>query len=133
MKEDLIHELYFYTLQHTDENFIHQYAVDTYTAQIADHTTKPIAIIFALIGLYLHIERGFTGKQVQQAHMHLAELPKLYPIIHLPVKRGAIQVQDVLLATPGKDRDQMIINWSFSVWDAYRDSHGIIAQLVTSL
>jgi hypothetical protein len=53
---DLFHELSFYTLSHGDPAFIHQNSVDAYTAQHADETTKPIAVVFALIGLYLHLE-----------------------------------------------------------------------------
>jgi hypothetical protein len=47
-------ELLYYTLCHQDIGyFIHQHVVDAYTAQTADNNTKPIAIIFALVGLYL--------------------------------------------------------------------------------
>ena len=70
--DDLYNQLALYTLAHPDPRFIHQLVVDAYTAQNADDNTKPIALVFALIGLYLHIEKGYTGKQVQRAHMQLA-------------------------------------------------------------
>jgi hypothetical protein len=38
--------------------------------------TKPIAVAFSLAGLYLHVEKGFSGRQVQRAHMQLARRRK---------------------------------------------------------
>ena len=65
--EDQFHQLSFYTLAHPDKKyFIHQHAVDTYQAQMADENTKPITIIFFLLGLYLYHEKNYTGRQVPQ-------------------------------------------------------------------
>src|SRR6185295_5352013 len=58
-----------YTLERGDAAFIHQHVVDAFIAQNAGEHTKPIGLAFALIGLYLHLERGFSGKQVQRVHM----------------------------------------------------------------
>ena len=63
--DDLYHELSCYTSAHPDPSFIHQHIVDAYTAQHANETTKLIALVFALIGLYLHVEKNFTGRQVR--------------------------------------------------------------------
>jgi hypothetical protein len=127
--QDLFHELSFYTLAHSDPAFIHQNAVDAYTAQHADETTKPIAVVFALIGLYLHLERSFTGKQVQRAHMKMARQRKQWPRLSLPVKPAAITVADVLQAAPGPARDAMVRTWCASVWEVWQDSREKIAWL----
>jgi uncharacterized protein DUF5946 len=127
--QELFHELSFYTLAHADPVFIHQNAVDAYTAQLADETTKPIAVVFALIGLYLHLERNFTGRQVQRAHMKMARQRKEWPRLPLPMKRAAITVADVVAATPGPARDAMIRAWCVSVWEVWRDSREPIARL----
>src|SRR5437762_13393080 len=58
--KSLFHELCYYTLSHNDRSFIHQVVVDAYAAQTADETSKPIGVAFALLGLYLHHERGYT-------------------------------------------------------------------------
>lgn len=71
-EQDKFYDLSYYTLAHRDPSFIHQHIVDAYGAQHADATTKPIALAFALIGLCLYIEEGYSGKQVQRAHMRLA-------------------------------------------------------------
>jgi ribosomal protein L4 len=127
--QELFHELSFYTLAHSDPAFIHQNAVDAYTAQHADETTKPIAVVFALIGLYLHLERSFTGKQVQRAHMKMARRRKQWPRLSLPVKRARITVADVVAAAPGRVRDEMIRAWCASVWEVWQDSREKIAGL----
>jgi hypothetical protein len=123
-------ELTYYTLSHKDPYFIHQNVIDAYAAQRADEHTKPMTISFALIGLYLYIEKNYTGKQVQQAHMQLAEKKRPWPTFDLPKHRGEMTVSDVMGALPGPERDKMIRRWCVSIWDAYRESHKKVADLV---
>ncbi len=52
-EQEKYYELAYYTLSHPDPAFIHQHAVDAFTAQNANAGSKPISITFALIGLYL--------------------------------------------------------------------------------
>jgi hypothetical protein len=121
-------ELSCYTLSLRDPNFIHQYIVDTYAAQHSDEETRPITTAFALAGLYLHHEKGYSGKEVQRAHMKLARNKKRLPLFELPKKRGEITVADVMCHAPGTDRDQAIERWSASVWKAWKDSHARVAE-----
>jgi hypothetical protein len=131
--QDLYNELVYYTLDHPDKiYFIHQHVVDAYTAQKADDNTKPIAIIFALAGLYLYVERSYTGKQVQNAHIRMSKNKKIWPAINLPQKRGEITISKVLDAAPGRKRDFMIKSWCNSVWQAFEGSHISIASLVNA-
>lgn len=131
--DDLYDQLAFYTLAHPDPSFIHQHVVDVYTAQNADDETKPIALVFALIGLYLHIEKGYTGKQVQRAHMQLANRTKTWSKLPLPTGRGDIRgdirIEHVLAADPGPARDAMIERWCASVWKAFVASRPAIAAI----
>jgi hypothetical protein len=131
---DAYSELSFYTLAHPDQlYFIHQHIVDAQTAQTASVNTKPISIVFALVGLYLTVEKGYTGREVQQVHMQLAASKDALPTIALPVERGTITVDAVLNTPPGEQRDAMIKQWCTSVWNAYKDVQGIvIAYLTTS-
>ena len=129
--QDLYNELAYYTLDHPDKiYFIHQHVVDAYTAQHAYDKTKPIAIIFALAGLYLYIEKKCTGKQVQRAHIRLSKNKKELPAVKLPEQRGEILISNVLETPPGIQRDIMIKQWCNSVWQAFEESHDIIASLV---
>lgn len=128
-EEELFHELMYYTLAHPDPAFIHQNVVDAYAAQTADDGTKNITIVFALIGLYLHLEKNFTGRQVQKAHMTLANRRKQWPRPLLPKDRGSIAISDVLAAATGPPRDAMIHNWCVSVWKACKETLPLIAEL----
>jgi hypothetical protein len=129
--QEEFNELSYYTLSHPDTvYFIHQHAVDVFQAQNATSNTKPIALIFSLVGLYLYLEKRYTGRQVQRAHQQLAQNKKTWPLIELPVQRGRITVSDVLETNPGQQRDEMIKKWCNSVWKAYNDSHKIILNLV---
>ncbi|MEL7670658.1 DUF5946 family protein [Methanobacterium sp.] len=127
---EMFYKLSCYTQTHPDPSFIHQYAVNAFAAQYADENTKPITITFALIGLYLHIEKDFSGREVQIAHVKLAKHRKEWPKFDLPVQRGYVTVYDVLEAPRGHERGEMIQRWCISVWDAYRDSHKKVADLV---
>ncbi len=124
-------ELSFYTLSHHNSTyFIHQLAVDAFAAQTADEKTKPIKVIFALVGLYLVIEQGRSGRDAQLAHMRLAKNKGDWPSITLPVARGYINVADVLKTKEGVLRDEKIMDWCKEVWMAYSASHEEIRKLM---
>lgn len=125
----LYNELACYTLAHPDPAFIHQLLVDAYGAQHADETTKPIAVLFSLIGLYLHLEKGYTGKQVQRAHMRLARWPNTWPRLPLPHDCGEIHIDHVHAAEAGPARDAMIDRWCASVWESWSESRVVVVEI----
>ena len=121
-------ELFAYTLSHGAPEFIHQYVVDAWAAQHAGADSKPIMLTFALMGLYLHLERNFTGKQVQRAHMEVANRTRVYPPLVLPADRGTMTAADVLAAPPGPERDSAIEAWCASVWAAHHENRSAIIE-----
>ena len=123
-------ELAAYTLTHGDPAFIHQHLVDAFGAQHATEESKPIGVAFALIGLYLHLERGMTGREVQRAHMRLAQRHREWPAFDPPIERGEMTINDVILAEPGAKRDQAIETWCASVWQAWSTSHERVRVLL---
>lgn len=129
-EEEQYHQLSYYTLSHSSPDFIHQHIVDAFAAQQANEETKPIKLAFALMGLYLYLEKGYSGKAVQQAHMQLGKTRKPWPEFQLPRERGKITVGDVLAAGPGAQRDAMIHAWCTAVWQAYTASHAQVRALV---
>lgn len=120
--------LSFYTLSLQDKDYIHQHIVDAYTAQTAGQDTKPIALFFSLVGLYLLNEKQYSGRQIQQAHQMIASKTKKFIPIRLPDFRGEITVNEVLKEPEGAERNLMIKTWSLSVWNAYSDEHSRIIK-----
>jgi hypothetical protein len=124
-------ELCAYTLTRGDGEFIHQHVVDAFAAQTANEFTKPIKLTFALAGLYLHVERRFTGCEVQQAHMEMARRKRVWPSFALPSDRGSITAADVLARAPGAARDDAIHSWSSAVWEVFRASKPELEELLS--
>lgn len=128
--EDAYNELCAYTLQRGDADFIHQHVVDAFAAQRATVETKPINVAFSLAGLYLHVEKGWSGRQVQRAHMRLARRKRSWPTFVLPDDRGRLTVFDVMAAAPGADRDERIDAWCASVWAAFAASRYAVIEFL---
>jgi hypothetical protein len=109
-------EVYVYAMGRP--GFILQCVADGTVVQTATIDTKPIAIVFGLVSLYLHIEKQFSGRQVQKAHMHLAGLKRKWPDLSLPANRGTMTAADVLASNAGPERDRAMEDWCKSVWAA---------------
>jgi len=134
--QEAYNELCYYTLPHGDPAFIHQHVVDAYVAQNASEKDKPIKLTFALAGLFLYVEKQFTGRQVQLAHSRiarsqLAQEKQPWPVFVLPARRGEITVREVLASPAGPARDEMIHGWCESVWNAYSESRSIVSELLS--
>jgi hypothetical protein len=120
-------ELTAWTLSLRDREFIHQHVVDVWALQHANENSKPIAVAFALVGLYLHLEKGYTGREVQRVHMQLGQPHgrgpgrKDWPRFSLPTERGPVTIRDVM-AAPESDRAAAVDRWCRSVWEAWREN-----------
>lgn len=123
-------ELSAYTLTRGDATFIHQHVVDAYAVQYSDERTKPIKLTFGLVGLYLKIEKRFTGRQVQLAHMQMARKKHVWPEFQIPADRGSMSPSDVIAAPPGAQRDMAIDAWCASVWEPWQSNRRTIANLL---
>jgi hypothetical protein len=121
-------EVYAYTMGRP--NFILQHVVDAFVAQTASEDSKPIGVVFALVGLYLHVEQQVPGRQVQQVHQQLGRRKRQWPLVDLPKDRGAMTVADVLAAPAGPERDRAIDEWCQSVWTAFRGNRQMIVDLL---
>jgi Family of unknown function (DUF5946) len=121
-------EVYAYTMGRP--GFILQHVVDAFGAQTATREAKPIRVVFSLVGLYLHLEKKFSGRQVQQAHVELGRRKRVWPAVALPNNRGAITAIDVLNAAAGDPRDKAIDDWCASVWAAFKDNRSLIVGLL---
>jgi hypothetical protein len=126
-------ELTAYTVTRGYDTFIHQLAVDSYGAQHARENGPLIGLAFALIGLHLTYEKGYSGRQVQHMHVHLARRSTTWPRFTPPPQVGALTVQDVLRAPPGEERDEMLRQWGRAVWEAWGQEHAQVAALIASV
>ena len=120
-----------YTLALGDPEFIHQHVVDAWAVQHATSESKAIGVYFGLAGLYLHLERGFTGREVQLAHIKLARTKRVWPTFALPEDRGAVTAIDVMMAPEGSDRAKAIDRWCASVWGAVDTHHAEVRRTVS--
>ncbi len=126
----LFWELTAFTLSLQDDDFIHQITVDTYAAQHTGPNMKPITLAFALIGLYLAFEKGHSGKEVQQAHMELAQKHQEWPKFPPPAGKSEITVQNVLQNVTRVSYKQPIYEWGRSVWALWTPEHHNVAALI---
>ena len=129
----LFSDLSCYTVSRQDPAFIHQHAVDAYEAQHAGGGTKPITVVFGLVGLYLALEKGYDGRQVQRVHMQIARVRKDWPQLEPPEQCAAITVADVLRAAPGACRDAMIREWMAAVWEIWADRQEWVRETIEGL
>ncbi len=121
------------TVARQDPAFIHQHAVDAYAAQHAGGRTRNITVAFGLIGLYLALEKGYTGKQVRRAHMQIARIRKDWPRLEPPVHPAGITVADVLKAGTDAEKDAMIRQWMTAVWASWADRQGWVRGMTEEL
>lgn len=125
---DTYDELYVYAMERP--GFILQHVVDATAVQTANSDTKPIRLVFGLIGLYLRVEKQFSGHQVQQVHMILGRKKRAWPTLNLPPDRGSVSAADVLAASPGPERDAAIDYWCQSLWTACSAHRGVLIDLL---
>ncbi|HKT81778.1 MAG TPA: DUF5946 family protein [Vicinamibacterales bacterium] len=126
---DAYDELYIYTMGRRD--FILQHVVDANIAQNAPaRNPPPIGVIFALVGLYLHVEWGFTGIDVQNAHKVMGKTKRSWPDVVWPTERGSLTAATVLAMPAGQTRDAGIDDWCKDVWSAFSANHDMVASLV---
>jgi hypothetical protein len=121
-------EVYVYTMGRP--GFILQHVVDAFGIQNATEDGQLIGVVFGLVGLYLHIEKQFSGHQVQEVHKKLGRTKRQWPKIQLPRERGSMTVFDVLAAPEGPERDKSIDYWCESVWNAVRDNRQAVIALL---
>jgi len=129
-EQEAYDELCGYTLTRGDPTFIHQHVVDAFAVQYSDEKTKPIKLTFGLIGLYLHLEKQFTGRQVQIAHMRLGRKKHVWPEFDVPTDRGSMAPSDVIAAPAGPERDKAIDAWCVSVWKPWQANRRTISDLL---
>jgi hypothetical protein len=122
-----------YSVAKQDAGFIHQHVVDAYAAQHASGTTRNITVAFGLIGLYLALEKGYMGKEIQKEHMRIAKIRKDWPRLEPPTRPAASTVLDVLKVPDGSMKDAMIRQWMVAVWESWADRQAWVRETTDRL
>ena len=92
----LYHELSANFIMSPDVTFVPNMRLTHMVLQHSGNRVKNIRTAFSLIGLYLAVEREYTGRQVQHAHMELAKRNIKWSSFILPIRPYALSVADVL-------------------------------------
>jgi hypothetical protein len=103
--------------------------VDAYAAQHAGGTTRNITVAFGLIGLYLALEKGYGGKEIQKAHMRIAKIRKDWPRLEPPTRPAVVTIQDVLRVPDGPEKDAMIRQWMVAVWESWANRQAWVREM----
>lgn len=98
-------------------DFPYQHVVDAYAAQHAGGPSKPITTAFALIGLYLWLERGLSGREVQRAHMVLGRKKRIWPAFPPPAVPAPLTLQNV------RGGESSLREWGEAVWASWEALH----------
>ena len=91
---------------------LHQLTVDTYGAQHAGSSVARIGVAFALIGLRLSLDEGWSGEEVRDAHQYLGAKFKAWPEFAPPAERTWMTVYDVALATSPDEHARLVHRWA---------------------
>lgn len=129
----LFSDLSCYTVSKQDAAFIHQHVVDAYEAQHAGGITRNSSVIFGLVGLYLALEKGFTGRQVQLVHMRIARVQKTWPRLEPPTRPATLTVADVLRVPDGPEKDALIRRWMAEVWESWGERQEQVREITDYL
>jgi hypothetical protein len=97
--------------------------VDSYGAQHVGPRMAPITIAFALNGLYLVLERGWTGLQVREAHGYLANTVDRWPTFTPPEQVGDLTVFDLSMASSPTEHIEILQRWAHMVWASWEHVH----------
>ena len=109
----------------------HQTCVDAYAAQHVGPQTRPMTVCFALNGLYLVLERGWSGIAARDAHGHLARtvVRADWPWFEPPSEAGPLTVLDVALSADPDAQGAAIEAWGRSVWATWSHVHDAVREL----
>jgi hypothetical protein len=119
----------------------HQLAVDAYTAQHAprevDGDLPPIGVAYALVGLYLALDRGVPGVEVRAAHQRMGKPDPSWPRLPAPTSTGPVTVFDVAATGAMVDsaggHGEAVRSWAAAVWQAWASQHAAVAALADRL
>ena len=107
---------------------LHQLTQDAYTGQHAGPRVPAIGIAFALIGLHLALDSGWSGNEVRAAHQYLAARHKVWPGFEPPSAPAALTVSHVAGSPTPEEHASRVRAWASSVWESWSAEHAAVQE-----
>lgn len=111
----------------------HQLTVDAYGAQHSGGDGRGIRIAYSLVGLYLALDRGWTGEAVRGAHQRMGRPQPHWPAFTRPAQVGLLTVLDVaeagVWAGSVSGHSAAVQRWAAAVWAAWASRQLEVAEL----
>jgi hypothetical protein len=82
------------------------------------------------MGLCFTFERGYTGREVQLAHMEMGKSRTAWPAFDPPPVRAMLTVRDVLRPDLAGNYREAIRGWGASVWEYWKPGHERVRRLL---
>ncbi len=107
---------------------LHQLTEDTYAAQHAGPNVPAIGVAFALIGLHLRLDLGWSGNAVRATHQYLAAHQRDWPKFDPPSARATLTVAHVSGSPTPLEHASRVRAWAASVWEAWSPEHAAVRE-----
>ena len=107
---------------------LHQLSVDAYGAQHTGPQVPAMRTAFALIGLHLALDAGWSGNAVRAAHQYLAAQPRDWPHFATPQTRAALTIAHVARSQTPEEHATRVRAWAASVWDSWSTAHEAVRE-----
>jgi len=107
---------------------LHQLTEDAYAAQHAGLRVPAIGMAFALIGLHLALDEGWTGTAIRAAHQYLAAHYKDWPQFAAPAEPAALTVAHVAGSPTPEEHASRVGAWAASVWESWSAEHRAVRE-----
>ncbi|MGB7859193.1 MAG: DUF5946 family protein, partial [Acidimicrobiia bacterium] len=90
-----------------------------------------LGVAFALIGLRLSLDDGWSGNQVRDVHRSLAAMALDWPEFAVPEQPATMTIFDVALADSEEAHADLVTRWAGAVWASWRARHDDIETLIS--
>jgi hypothetical protein len=107
---------------------LHQLTEDAYGAQHAGPRVPAIGMAFALIGLHLVLDAGWSGTAVRAAHQYLAAHYKNWPRFTAPGQPAVLTVAHVAGSPTPEVHASRVRAWAASVWESWSTEHQAVRE-----
>lgn len=107
----------------------HRFTVDAYAVQHpGDNSRRAVQSVYVhLARLYLQLERGINGKQVNYFMKKMINYKTEYKWLSPPDFSGTLNINDVAKAKNLEEHKTLVYKWAESVWSAWEPHHIDIA------